>query len=74
MTYELPSFKFLKTVKCPITLVHGTNDKVIPIESAEQLCHSASENNVTFEIIDGGSHNDLSNFDAYHQLMDQILD
>lgn len=73
MIYEIPTYKFIKEVTCPITMFHGTNDKVIPISSAEDLYHSASDKNIRFEVLEGGTHNNLNTFEAYHQLMDTIL-
>ena len=74
LNYELPTHKFLQNVNCPITMLHGTNDKVIPIASAEQLYQSASNHQIEFKIIEGGSHNNLSEFDDYLYLVDQVLD
>lgn len=74
MRYELPSHKYIKQVKCPITMLHGTDDKVIPLESAEKLYRSLSNNKITLAVIDGGSHNDLVDFEAYHRIMDEVLD
>jgi fermentation-respiration switch protein FrsA (DUF1100 family) len=73
MRYELPSHKYIKQVKCPITMFHGTEDKVIPLESAEKLYRSLSNDKVTFTVIEGGNHNDLVNFEAYHRIMDEVL-
>ena len=73
MTYELPSYKFIEHVKCQITILHGTNDKVIPIESAKHLYHSVSKENITLTIIEGGSHNNLVEFEAYHQSIVKVL-
>ena len=73
MHYELPTYQFMKEVDCPITMFHGTNDGVIPLESAKQLYHSASDKNITLNIIEGGGHNNLSEFDDYHSLIDEIL-
>ncbi|HEX9826283.1 MAG TPA: alpha/beta hydrolase [Flavobacteriaceae bacterium] len=73
LRYELHTYDFLKNVTCPITLIHGKDDDVIPIESAEKLYRSASNENLTFTIIEGGSHNNLSDFEAYHNLMDKVL-
>lgn len=74
MRYELPSYKYIKQVKCKITMFHGTDDKVIPIESAEKLSRSLLNDNITLTVINGGSHNDLVNFDAYHRIIDEVLD
>ncbi len=35
--YQFKTNEFLKKVKCPITIFHGTIDKVIPIEHSKQL-------------------------------------
>jgi fermentation-respiration switch protein FrsA (DUF1100 family) len=74
LNYELPTFKFIKTVECPITMIHGTADKVIPIESAKKLYKSISNDKITLTIIEGGNHNDLVNFDAYHRIIEEVLD
>ncbi len=73
MTYEIPTYKFIKDVQCPITLFHGTSDKVIPIASAEDLYRSVSDKTIKFKVIEGGTHNNLNTFEAYHQLMDAVL-
>jgi len=73
MTYKLPSHEFIKHVKCPIAMFHGTDDKVVPIESAKQLYHSVSNENIAFTIIEGGSHNNLVEFETYHQGIDEVL-
>lgn len=73
MHYEMPSYDFLKSVKCPISIFHGTNDKVIPIASAEKLYHSVTNDHITFTIIEGGSHNNLVEFETYHREINVIL-
>ena len=35
--YPLDNAKHLETIKCPVTLFHGTMDRVIPYEHSEQL-------------------------------------
>ncbi len=35
--YPLKNEEFLKDVKCPVTLFHGTRDEIIPYDSSEQL-------------------------------------
>lgn len=73
MRYEFPTYKFIKQVKCPITMFHGTNDRVVSLKSAEKLFNSVSAENVTFTIIKGGSHNNLSDFEVYHQLINKVF-
>lgn len=71
--YELPTYKFLKQVKCRVAIIHGSNDKVIPLESAEKLYQSKSNQNIKLTVIEGGSHNNLVEFDDYHQVIDDFL-
>lgn len=35
--YELPIYKFLKSARCPIHLIHGTQDEKIPPNSSDRL-------------------------------------
>lgn len=37
LKYPLKNHQFLESVKCPITLFHGTNDEIIPFDSSERL-------------------------------------
>lgn len=73
MRYELPNHKYIKLVKCPITMFHGTDDKVIPLESAEKLFRSLSNDKVNFTVIEDGNHNNLIDFEAYHNVVDKVL-
>ena len=50
----------IATVKCPIFLVHGTHDELVPFTMAEKLVQAARDGGpVTFFPIQGGGHNDL---------------
>ena len=73
MKYELPTYKYINKVKCPITMIHGTNDKVIPIESAKKLYEVIGSNNASLTIIEGGGHNNLSDFKKYSIVIESVL-
>lgn len=70
--YQFNSFEYIQNVKCPITIIHGTHDQVVPYSSGNKLFKVAPQNTV-MKTIDGGRHNDLVNFDAYHRAMKDIL-
>jgi hypothetical protein len=72
MRYSMPTYKWIKYVKCPIKIIHGTNDKIIPIKSSFKL--SKIQPNLTrlYPIIDGG-HKNLHNFESYHRALKEIL-
>ncbi|WP_204347020.1 alpha/beta hydrolase [Psychroserpens algicola] len=74
LKYKFLSNEFIGNVKCPITMFHGTSDGVVPYASAEKLNAVAPVSQTTFITIEGGSHNDLVEFDAYRTAIDKVLE
>lgn len=72
LNYKYPTNEYLPKAKCPITIFHGTEDRVVPYKSARKLQESGIEK-MEFVSIDGGHHNDLSLYDDYHKAMDTLL-
>ena len=73
MRYSMPTYKWIKYVKCPIKIIHGTNDKVIRFASSIRLSKMKPDQTKLFPII-GGGHKDLHNFKSYHQTIREILE
>jgi len=73
LKYRLPNNEHIKTVKCPIAIIHGTNDYVVPFNSAEKLYKESPKDKTTFTVIENGSHNNLHEFDVYHAFIKEIL-
>jgi alpha-beta hydrolase superfamily lysophospholipase len=72
LKYPLPTYKWLKYVECPIHIIHGTHDKLIPYKSSVKLAQINSERTKMHTVI-GGGHKNLNNFEAYHKMLDDIL-
>ncbi len=72
MRYEFPSFQFIKKVTCPIYMFHGTEDEVISMQSAKKLFHEAPKTLRSFVKIDGAGHNNLVDFELYHEQIKKI--
>jgi|UniRef100_UPI004047403F uncharacterized protein len=72
MRYQMPTYKWIKHVNCPIKIIHGTNDKVIKFKSSLQLSKMKPSLTRLYPIIDGG-HKDLHNFESYHRALDEVL-
>jgi alpha-beta hydrolase superfamily lysophospholipase len=70
--YPLPTYKWLKYVQCPIHIIHGTNDKLIPFKSSIKLSQINPKRTKLHSVI-GGGHKNLNNFESYHQMIDDIL-
>ncbi len=73
INYNFRSDLFIKSVKFPIHIFHGTKDRVVPIESALRLVEVAHRKNINFNKIDGGKHNNLNNFESYKNEINQLL-
>lgn len=74
MRYEFPSYKFIKNVDCPVFMLHGTEDAVISIKSAKKLYEVSHKEKTEFITIDGGGHNNLSEFETYQKNISRILE
>ncbi len=70
--YPLPTYKWLKYVQCPIHIIHGTNDKLIPFKTSLKLSKINPKLSKLYTVI-GGGHKNLNNFESYHQMLDDIL-
>ena len=73
MRYKLPSYEFIKEVRCPVSILHGTEDTVVPFESGKKLYNSTLKENMSFIVIEKGKHNNLIEFDAYHEHINNVL-
>ena len=70
--YPLPTYKWLKYVQCPIHIIHGTHDKLIPYKSSVKLSQVNAKLTKLHTVI-GGGHKNLNNFESYHKMLDDIL-
>jgi surfactin synthase thioesterase subunit len=72
LKYPLPTYKWLKYVQCPIHIIHGTHDKLIPFKSSIKLSKVNPKLTKLHTVI-GGGHKNLNNFESYHSMLDDIL-
>jgi len=72
LRFSMPTYKWIKYVRCPINLIHGTNDKIIPLKSSIRLSKVNPIRTRLYPII-GGGHKNLHNFEAYHRAIKEIL-
>jgi pimeloyl-ACP methyl ester carboxylesterase len=72
LKFPIPTYKWIKYVKCPIHIIHGTKDKLIPFKSSIKL--SAINPKLTrLHPVIGGGHNSLHIYESYHEILGQIL-
>ena len=72
LKYPLPTYKWLKYVKCPIHIIHGTNDNLIPYKTSVKLSQVNPKLTKLHTVI-GGGHKNLNNFESYHNMIHDIL-
>ncbi|WP_299891936.1 alpha/beta hydrolase [uncultured Lacinutrix sp.] len=73
LNFELPTYKYIKNVISPITIIHGTDDYIIPYESAKKLYNIIPKDLKTFITIKDAKHSDLFKFDSYVKAIDALL-
>lgn len=62
----------IKKVKCPIHIFSGTDDELTPHSHSLELMHM--NDSTTMTIIQGGTHNDLSQFNEYQKGLDDCFE
>jgi len=72
LKYPMPTYKWLKYVQCPIHIIHGTQDKLIPFKSSIKLSKIQPKRTRLYAVI-GGGHKNLNNFESYHKMMGEII-
>jgi uncharacterized protein len=70
--FPIPTYKWIKYVKCPIHIIHGTNDKLIPLNSSIKLSKINAKITRLHAVI-GGGHNNMHNYESYHEILSQIF-
>ncbi len=67
--YHLRTDLIIEDITCPIDLIHGTQDELIPYSQAQSL----ERGNARLHTIEGGGHNNLAQFSEFHNILNRIL-
>ena len=70
--FKFPVGEYLKEVKEPITIFHGTSDQTIPYREAKKLKKVLKPDD-EFITIENGTHNNLNDFPLFHKKLDSVL-
>lgn len=70
--FPMPTNKWLKYVKCPIHIIHGTDDRLIPYRTSVKLS-KIQPKLTTLHTIIGGGHKNLNTFESYHKILTEII-
>ena len=69
--YGIPTYQYFDYINAPITIFHGTRDRVIPYKQAKKLATKKAGTELI--TIDKGRHNNLNDFPLFHQKLDSLL-
>ncbi len=72
LRFKIRTDQWIKYVRNPIYIIHGTKDILIPFSSSVRLAKVVPLNTQLVSII-GGGHNDLPSFEEYHRVLGDIL-
>lgn len=70
--YQLPTYQYLPSVTAPVTILHGTSDWVVAYSNAKKLSGLLKKTDRLITI-EGGSHNDLFDYEQTRNSLDSIL-
>lgn len=70
--FPMPTYKWLKYVQCPVHIIHGTDDKLIPFKTSVKLSKIKPKLTTLHSII-GGGHKNLNTFEYYHKVLTEII-
>lgn len=72
LRYQIRTDHFFKKIECPVFLIHGTKDRLIPFEHSRRL-QQIRPVQVHLLAIEGGGHNNLPDYPEYHRYLYDIL-
>jgi len=72
LEFQFPNYSNIESMETPIHIFHGTKDRVVPYESAEKLKTYLKESD-TFLTVDGAGHKNIPSFEAYQQVLSDLL-
>ena len=65
LRYKFNTAKYLENNDKPVFIFHGTDDRVVPFKQGRKLYNQLGPESATFIEIQGGHHNNLSEYDEY---------
>ncbi len=72
LKFPMPTYKWLKYVNCPIHIIHGTDDDLIPYKTSVKLSKIKPAQTTLYTVI-GGGHKNLNTFESYHKMLSDII-
>ena len=72
LRYQIRTDQFIKKVSCPVYIIHGNKDFLIPLYNSKRL-RNINPDNISLLTIDGAGHNNLPSYPEYHEFIYDFL-
>ena len=72
MRYTIRTYRWMPYVSCPVVIIHGSNDWLVPWRSGKRLAEIRPDH-TRFMLVKGAGHNTLRYFDRYHEILKELL-
>ena len=72
LQYQFSNDQYVSRVPYPVTIIHGTEDRVVPYFNAIRLKDKLRDKD-SFITIEGGAHKNLGSYPLFQQTLDRIL-
>jgi len=71
LRYRFRNDQYIEEIQCPIFIIHGTADEVVPYESGKRL--TGAKVPIVFRTVSGGNHNNLNAYPEYLSFLKEAL-
>ncbi|MBR7889909.1 alpha/beta fold hydrolase [Marinomonas sp. A79] len=70
---DIAPINTIRSVKCPVLLVHGNVDRVVPIEDSRAIIADGHLSHVSLIEVDGAGHDSVDNIESHSQKLIDFL-
>ena len=74
LNFKFKTNELIPQITSPITIFHGTNDRVTSFEDSQQLFELISNETKELILLENGTHHNVRDFDAYTNALKAILE
>ena len=72
LKYQIRTDQFMKKITCPVFIIHGDRDRLIPDNQSKKLVN-VDPKKITLHTIYKAGHNNLPDFPEYHEVLYEVL-
>lgn len=71
--YDIPTYKFVENVSCPVYIFHGDKDFLVNVETNSRKLKAINPDNIHLTVITDASHNGIHITKQYYDALKEVL-